>query len=138
MAENRVLNFLIWSGRARLDLIIKLTNQFRIFTYAQSTLVLISCVGHSCNLSTKLTKIFNSNSSRHPLKFEIRRVRGNGRNGQSLLISLPKCFGDQLSIAACDLIQFYLASDKRKLVLEKLEVANDVYPLGEGPIGYSI
>jgi hypothetical protein len=91
-----------------------------------------------------MPQIYNQNASRNPLAFETRRVQSNGR---SLVVSLPKPFTDQLGILSGDLVRFHLHTvDKRKIVLEKIEMVDDdsncsgadKYSSGEAPIGYSM
>lgn len=71
-----------------------------------------------------MTHIYNSNKTRNPLDFEVRRAQSNGRNGQSLVVSIPKPFMDKLGISRGDLIRFHLDTtpNKRRMILEKIEI----------------
>lgn len=86
-----------------------------------------------------MTHIYNSNKARNTLDFEVRRAQSNGRNGQSLVVSIPKSFMNKLGIIRGDLIRFHLdATNERRMILEKIEMGDNVYPPGEVPIGYSM
>ncbi len=108
-------------------MIIKSINRFHNFTHtacARTHLVLLAfAVENFCLGYRKMPQIHNQNASRNPLVFETRRVQSNGR---SLVVSLPKPFTDLLGILRGDLIRFHLHTiDKRKIVLEKIEMDDD-------------
>jgi hypothetical protein len=71
-----------------------------------------------------MPQIYSSTASRNPLDFETRRTQANGK---SIVVTLPKVFADALEIGRGDLVRFcFHSADKRKVVMEKIALDNDV------------